>query len=177
MIAFAAYLFGRIYSCNIYKGWGCFWVGCGRSYPRGTSFLVQRWEIIVRCHDIAYTFGFCLNTRKWLVASRWFLHTKLQWGASVLLWNPCKWRDYFRFGELEAPSRATPFLELSYCNGLLGSLSVSELSTKELTFGRCCVHQFFGVQMRTRRTSEGEVRYACNRWEIRKILYRKKRKV
>lgn len=52
MIAFAAYLFGRIYSCNIYKGWGCFWVGCGRSYPQGTSFLVQRWEIIVRCHNI-----------------------------------------------------------------------------------------------------------------------------
>lgn len=169
MIAFAAYLFGRIYSCNIYKSWGCFWVGCGRSYPQGTSFLVQRWEIIVRCHNIwshlslssgdhwvhCIYFWICLNTRNWLVASRWFLHTKLQWGASVLQWNPCKWRNFFQFGELEAHSCATPFLELSYCNGLLGSLSVSELRQKSLRLEDAVYINFFGVQMRTRTPSEG----------------------
>jgi len=36
----------------------------------------------------------------------------------------------FDLGSWRAPSRATPFLELSYCNGLLGSLSVSELRQK-----------------------------------------------
>lgn len=152
MIVFAAYLFGRIYSCNIYKSWGCFWAGCGRSCPQETSFLVQRWEIIVRCHNIwshlslssgdhwvhCIYFWICLNTRNWLVA--------LIFAYEVAMRCLCFAME---------PMQMEKFLSIwgvggsQLCNSLFGALLLQwtprfficiRASTKELTFGRCCVH-------------------------------------
>ncbi|KAJ6730381.1 hypothetical protein OIU85_021203 [Salix viminalis] len=57
--------------------------------------------------------------------------------------TPCKWRNYFGFGELEAHRHATPpLLELSYCHPIWTTRFFIGIraSTKELTFGRCRVY-------------------------------------